>query len=70
MSILTNEERSLRRIECYPPIKYSLLIKGYKEINEIETKGEAVKVIIKNFFDNMPKDQKEQILSRVSKNGY
>lgn len=46
-----------RRIDCYPPPKYHILIKGYKEINEMKA-SEAITEIVKHFFDNMPENKR------------
>lgn len=57
-----------RQIHTYPPPKYHTLTVAYAKVNEMR-KSEVVIQALKEFFDRMPKQEQERILS-LSKNHY
>lgn len=58
-----------RRVTAYPPPRYSKMVKAFAEINE-STESKIASQAIKNFFDNLPNDQKQRVLKAISKNSY
>lgn len=51
-----------RRVECYLPPKYDVLVKGFREVNEFN-KSEAIVEIVKSYFDNIPEKQRVRCLN-------
>jgi len=57
-----------RRVQVYPPPKYSALVKAMSKAEKI-SESEVVSTAIKDFFDRMPEDIKER-LRTLSKHSY
>lgn len=57
-----------RRLQVYPPPKYLTLVKAYQKVNEMG-ESEVVTHVIRDFFDRMPPEERERIIS-LSKNSY
>ena len=64
----TREYVKQRTMKCYPSPKYLTLVKAYQQVNEMG-ESEVLCVIIKNFFDGMPPQERERIIN-LSKNSY
>lgn len=65
-----------REVQCYPPEKYFVLLKGYAQLNET-TKSKALVHMMRCFFDSIPADErmryfgmKQQPTKRISQNRY
>ena len=66
-----NKKRSSaldRRVQFYPPPKYSELTRAYSKVNEMKD-SEVAKIALKEFFDRMPEAERRRILTQ-SKHSY
>lgn len=54
-----------RRVVSYPPPKVFNLVSKYSEVNEM-TRSETICLALRQFFDQMPADQKIRILNKNS----
>ena len=52
-----------RRVVSYPSPKVFNLVDKYSEVNEM-TRSETVALALRQFFDQMPAEQRNRILSR------
>ena len=52
-----------RRLQCYPPAKYCNLTKALARANGMR-EGQVVTVALKEYFDRMPEQERQRILSQ------
>ncbi len=68
---MQNKKKSVaieRRVQCYPPPVYHKLTVGYAAVNGM-TESKVISQALKDFFDRMPQQEKERLLS-ASKHSY
>jgi hypothetical protein len=58
-----------RRVTAYPPPRYSKMVKALALIDE-STESKIASQAIKNYFDNLPSDQKQRVILAMQKVNY